>query len=517
MGLRSSREERQKNIVQNPYLEDTEKGMQLIASLISMPEKKEETLRQLENLNKVIKYDFLDLCTQDTLPNEAEMYQKLLEAFNHLEDLTEFHALANKNVVAVGGGFSAGKSQFLNSLIGETILPTETTPTTSIPTYIADGDVEQIYAVNAFNHKIKLDRQAILAISHAFHKKYNVSFSHIIKNLAVQSPKIRYENIAFLDTPGYSKSDSLNKADNTDEKIAREHLKLADYLIWLVDISKGTIPESDIKFIKELKFDRPIFFVLNKADLKLESEVIEVAKLMNARLKKEGIEFEAIATYNSFAKTNHEIGGNYLSEYLHKINSRAKWTTIRQEFKKVFETYMQYDQNQISTNKKELELLNKTALNVSQYSQEGLSNLQQMIAKRKKVIKKHKRLMSKFQELSNSIDGIVANIVKAISVKEENKEETGIVGFATLRNEDKLIKLKEGEKLSSKVVKVTAFGVFLDAGWGDQIMIYIDDIKSKTSNDMSSLISVGDEKEIEIINIDRVKKTVKIVMKLVYK
>ena len=52
--------------------------------------------------------------------------------------------ILGKRVVAIGGGFSSGKSSFLNSFLGgESLLPIDTLPTTAVPAYLISGTEEK--------------------------------------------------------------------------------------------------------------------------------------------------------------------------------------------------------------------------------------------------------------------------------------------------------------------------------------------------------------------------------------
>ncbi|RKD25211.1 GTPase Era, involved in 16S rRNA processing [Caminicella sporogenes DSM 14501] len=514
MALRSSREERKQNLIKNEYLDNPEKGMELISSLISMSKTKETMVQLLSKLDKIIRYDFINICSMENLPNEAEMYEKLKKAFDNVEDLTEFNALANKNIIAIGGGFSAGKSQFLNSILKDNILPTDTTPTTSIPSYITYGQEEIIYALNSFNLKVPINREAVKAISHDFNKKYNVSFSHIIKKLVIETSRFPYKNISFLDTPGYSKADALNRADNTDEKIAKEYLSSADYIIWLVDVSKGTIPDSDIKFIKDLKFQRPIFVVFNKADLKTSEQIKNVLEDAKRRFEEEGIMAEEVIAYNSLASKDNEIGGNKLQNFLEKINSRIKCTTVKQEFDKIFEVFEIYNHNEMIKAKEKLKLLNEIAVNIDLLEQDKHVEFRKLIEECQKKIKKQKRILAEFQSLSDRVNEIIGKIISNLNVVEENKEDRGIFGVAGLRDEKVLSDLKEDMKISGKISKMNAFGLYIECGFGEQVMIFIDDIKEKYSNNVEELFYVGKEVDVQIVEIDRVKKAIKVVVNL---
>ena len=93
MALRSDRAERQSKIYPTTdYLNDSAKGLELLAKLIAMPQTKPDVAQTLESLNKLIHYDFLNLCGQENLPNEAEIFGRLKKTFEELEDLTEFSA-----------------------------------------------------------------------------------------------------------------------------------------------------------------------------------------------------------------------------------------------------------------------------------------------------------------------------------------------------------------------------------------------------------------------------------------
>lgn len=65
--------------------------------------------------------------------------------------------ILGKRVVAIGGGFSSGKSSFLNSFLGgESLLPIDTLPTTAVPAYLISGTEEKASGLNLFRERISL-------------------------------------------------------------------------------------------------------------------------------------------------------------------------------------------------------------------------------------------------------------------------------------------------------------------------------------------------------------------------
>jgi len=505
--LRSNRDTRAKLVVDNHYLENAEAGFGLLSKLISAPETKPEIAQELEKLEKLIYQDFMELTKRQNLPNGAEMFEKLKKAYEDLEDLAEFSALANKNIVAIGGGFSSGKSRFINSILGDDLLPIATTPTTAIPSYIGKGKEEAIYALNTFNTKAHIDREAIKAISHAFNEKYNVSFSHIIKILMMEKISFPYDNIVLLDTPGYSKSDSLIKGNNTDEKIARGHLAQADHLIWVVDAPKGTIPDMDIQFIKSLNYEGEIFIIVNKADQRPLDEIPSIMEVIKERLSTVNINICGILAYNSAAKENNELMGDSIKEFLDKTNEKIKYKKTKQTFREIFEIFIQYNQQQLLETKEMLKYLNELYLTQDEkIEDESADKLKRIIENNKNNLKKLSTVIGQFESLSTKVEEIVVGIMSQLKVKEENRRDGGIVGNATLRDEKLLANLMERTILQGRVTKVNAFGVFIDCGLGDSIMLPIESVKAKYTEKPQGVFNKDRVCNVEVIEIQRKNK-----------
>ena len=68
------------------------------------------------------------------MANEAEAILKLQSIEKELELITIYPNLYQKSVIAIGGGFSSGKSSFINSLIidKKVKLPEGINPTTAL-------------------------------------------------------------------------------------------------------------------------------------------------------------------------------------------------------------------------------------------------------------------------------------------------------------------------------------------------------------------------------------------------
>jgi hypothetical protein len=288
----------------NSYLKNPIKGMEFIAQLFSKSRKKSDNLENsLEKLDLYLKHNFISFLNTIEIENSANIYQKLIDIRDEIAEDIKFKELIGKRVVGFGGSFSAGKSSFVNAILEteDDILPVETRPTTSIPTYIVKNRSDGIYTFNRDGEKSEIDREGLLAISHEFNEVYGFGLISLIKKIIIDSRKMPYENIAFLDTPGYSKSDG---DENIDRDIARNHLKNLDALIWLIDIDNGTLRHSDLEFIKSLKLpkDVEILFVFNKADKKPRSEIGNIVFEAGKLLEKSGI----VNPYDITAYSSHD-------------------------------------------------------------------------------------------------------------------------------------------------------------------------------------------------------------------
>lgn len=321
----------------NRYLEDAELGLQLCSSLVAKPELRTQNDNDLEKIDCLIKKEFLSHTEQGENTSGATAYARLIEWFDLLKEAVSFPQLQQSHTVAVGGSFSAGKTRFLNTVLGcPSLLPVDTTPTTSIPTFLFKGDQNRIDALNFYGKKTEINEDAIKAICHAFNKKYQVTFSHILQMIAVERETFNYANLIFLDTPGYSKSDNQQKID---ENISRQHLRVSDYLIWLVDSQNGTVPQQDIDFLQSLELDSPVLVVISKADKKLESEVKGIITKAKEDLDNAEIDYLDVIGYSAVDDKEVSEHGGRLKEFLNHVNRGSEGSTLKWQLSKLFDEY----------------------------------------------------------------------------------------------------------------------------------------------------------------------------------
>lgn len=171
--------------------------------------------------------------------------------------------------IVVAGGFSSGKSSFLNRLTKfVNLLPTGVEPVSVVKTYLycsRNNHAISVKGVNQKNVLVNLNSGVLQAIQHA--NKSNIYLASVLDKLFVEIPSQELDGLVFIDTPGYNNSDKANQSNGkTDRETAIEALGEGNVLFWLVDCERGTTVSNDIEIIKQ--FNGKKVFIFNKADKK---------------------------------------------------------------------------------------------------------------------------------------------------------------------------------------------------------------------------------------------------------
>ena len=249
----------------------------------------------------------------DTLKKNApedfyELYTDFKSEYEKFRDFILYDKLIGKNIVALGGGFSSGKSSFLNALMGKRVLPADIDPSTSVPTYIVRGEKHEVVGINVFDARVQMQPKDIRKIAHGFGEMEDddyekvtdaVTLGHVLESIFFSTPLHKYDKIAFLDTPGYSKPDSEKYSAKTDEQISRGQLNSSNYILWFVQADAGTITEEDIKFIMTLRTDIPKLIIVNKADKKNLSDLQDIIAKIKSTLNIKGIRYVDVLAFTS--------------------------------------------------------------------------------------------------------------------------------------------------------------------------------------------------------------------------
>lgn len=378
-----------------------------------------------------------------------------------------YDKLIGKNIIALGGGFSSGKSSFLNVLLGDLgILPEDTKPSTSVPTYIVNGEQHELMGNNIFDATVRFQLSNIKDIAYGFGRIKNedeevadeVALGHILQNIFFSTPLNKYKNIAFLDTPGYSKPDSEQYSIKTDAQIARGQLNSSNYILWFVQADSGTITEEDIKFIRSLREDIPKLIIVNKADKKNLSDLEKIITKIRSNLDLKGIQYEGVY---AFSCRKEQIGDERLRSFICKDeekilmqieawNNEIYESNFARNFKILFMRCKDYYDQEIDNERRRLTRLNTsiTRLMAEDIDMDILEPLQRLVKEARRTVDELKTVSQKLRELQNEffteikrisdivgiampepseIDLLQDKVLDPLDLLEEYKTEKGIV------------------------------------------------------------------------------------------
>ena len=294
----------------------------MISKLLAASSKNEG----LKDFKKILKKDYLEFTKNvSSLSNEAEMYLSLKSIEKELELITADLKLQMKNTIAVGGGFSSGKSEFISSFFNNTKkLPIGMEPTTAIPTYVMKGNKQELKGCTNKGGSIKLqeiDKDIQLKLSHKFIKSFAFNLKEIMPFMVLET-NLDYEYICFIDTPGYNPADADEGFTEDDIKTSKEFLSNATIFLWLIGAdSNGTIPASDLDFLSELELDsKKVYVLFNKADLRSSSDIEDILDEIEDSLSDYDIEIVGLSAYSSINKEEYSYRKLPLLEFINNCN-----------------------------------------------------------------------------------------------------------------------------------------------------------------------------------------------------
>ena len=181
-----------------------------------------------------------------------------------LPDVTKLRDMANdlRNMffmVAVIGEFNAGKSSFVNALIGEKLLPIGITPTTEYIELIRYAD--------------EADRNATVKDGGALRE-----WGH---------PNTGAPGVAIVDTPG------TGSVFQKHETTAKEFLHRSDLVVFLIS-AKHAFADTERLYLELAKnYNKKIILVVNQVDLLKPNEQMEVRRFIENQVK-ETLDFEPL-------------------------------------------------------------------------------------------------------------------------------------------------------------------------------------------------------------------------------
>ncbi len=279
---------------QNNHQVGLKERYDLIARILNAKMKNEG----LAEYQCILDNEFLEFASGvDSLKEKEIALLALQEIQKELQLVASYPSLFQKTIVAVGGGFSAGKSTFLNHLLGLKLkLPEDMNPTTAIPTYCLKGKKDVLMGFSQNGGMVELPH---LTFDHQFLESLGFNLKEIMPFMLLSAPSVPFEFLCFIDTPGFNPANQGYTGG--DRQASEEYLANAKYILWVIDCQHGTIQSDDLDYLQELyeEHGKQVFIVLNKADRKTKNDLEKIATNIREILEDKGVEICGIGTYSA--------------------------------------------------------------------------------------------------------------------------------------------------------------------------------------------------------------------------
>ena len=425
--------------------DELKENFDLLCNIIKQKSEEHQFKADLSKIEEIINKKIPETLKKNAPEDFYDLYVDFKSEYEKFRDFISYDKLIGKNIIALGGGFSSGKSSFLNTLMGVSVLPSDIDPSTSVPTYIVKGETHEVMGVNVFDAKIYMEPKYIKKIAHGFGEmededdkivSKSVTLGHVLDNIFFSTPLHKYENIAFLDTPGYSKPDSEKYSAKTDEQIARGQLNSSNFIIWFVKADSGTITEEDIKFIKSLRGDIPMLIVVNKADDKPVSELKLIIEKVKKTLDLKGIEYVDVCAFtskielvNDDAKDFIEMQTSLIKNYISEWNNQIYESNFARNFKRIFVRCNDFYEMEIDEESNNLVRLNTslTMLAGEDIDDEIIEPLNALVREAKKNVDELKNIKYQLKELQNEFFSEIKFISDIVGIQMPQPSEIDLL------------------------------------------------------------------------------------------
>ncbi|PIX34653.1 MAG: hypothetical protein COZ59_07490 [Bacteroidetes bacterium CG_4_8_14_3_um_filter_31_14] len=198
--------------------------------------------------------------------------------------------------IAIFGQFKAGKSSFINSIIGKPILPTGVIPATSVITRIYFGEKER--ALLKFNDN-RIEEICLNVIDEYITEPKNPKNIKGVCFANIEIPELKqYKGLCFIDTPGIG---SIFLKNTQTTEVWSDEATIA-----IVCISaERPLSEFDLKLIKELDSNSyKLVCLLTKTDLFTIEQLEEINIFLQTSLNNEIGKNIEIYNYSILSNTN---------------------------------------------------------------------------------------------------------------------------------------------------------------------------------------------------------------------
>jgi len=306
------------------------------------------TNEQLDRFADLINHDYMEFASRESsLAGEAQAMLDMQAILAEMQMLNNFPSIAGKTILSIAGGFSSGKSAFVNSFIHNPSvqLATGINPVTVVPSYVVCSEETRIKGYSYNGGAIDLEPSLYASMCHEYVQAFGFDLRRILPFISVKVPMDPdlFGNLCIIDTPGYNPGNTGGAAAS-DRSTAASLVNQASALVWVIGLDPaGTIDQSDIEFIESTPFrGESLYIVLNKADVKSQDDISQIMDQVADDLSFAGIEYAGMCAYSSTRKKDYPSSRRTFDQFLRSINRKVDVVgKVTSKLDAVFDAYKQ--------------------------------------------------------------------------------------------------------------------------------------------------------------------------------
>jgi GTP-binding protein EngB required for normal cell division len=222
--------------------------------------------------------------------------------------------------VAIVGRFKAGKSSFLNSMVGGDVVPVGILPVTAIVTRLRYGPQERVIAhrQDGTRTEIPLDQLAEFVT-----EQRNPDNVKAVALVDVEVSSLRpYQGVRFVDTPG------LGSVYTHNTRTSMDWLPRVGAALLAVSVDQP-LSEHDVELLKELNRHTPeLSILLTKADLISSQDLAEVTRFLQEQIAK--VNGKPVHIFPFSTRPGFELMRRAIQDYLlRQVSSRHEEKSLQ--------------------------------------------------------------------------------------------------------------------------------------------------------------------------------------------
>lgn len=395
-------------------------------------------LESVSRLDDLIHRELLELARLGSPDDFADIYLGFARELTRFREFCADPRLAEKTVVAFGGPFSAGKSSLINALIGKKLLVVEVDPTTALPAYVLAGEADAVHALNLHRLRVALSDEEFASLTHDELHRYGSQVARALNAAFVTRCDFLWENLAFIDTPGYT--GRATAGDRTDADLATAQLAGAHAIVWVASIRQGNLSEEDLAFLARLDPDIPRIVVASHADQMTDNDRAAVVERMRDTLAARNL--PVLGVYAVSARPRYAELLTPLRAQLDAWNQTPRQQRFAHRFKALFTRYQRGLEREANAARWQLHRINRIATLADGDLADDASELKTVIDERMDALK---TVESRLRDLRGRFFGELKRTGDTVGIPLPEPHEVELLEPGRSNLLERLVALREQE------------------------------------------------------------------------